>query len=747
MALMVALPQQIEDALRVVEAHEAVFNVTGPRHLDDGTYVIEATFDTRLPSRWAKIGESPDGVRASEVVTIHFPENYPDRAPRFFLRADFNSRLPHINPHRPGDPIPPCILAGDISELLHAEGLFSLINQMAEWLKNAGRQSLMNLVQGWEPMRRNNLRNMMYVDPEELLSSHILGKHQLFSINCWREKSGNASLTSEHRRWPGATILADQLRSIIHDQRTSNDIIEGQSLMAVCWPSSTESGQPKVIDQYLPDTVNCAGDLATRANELGCQKSFDEFASNLNYAVKQFKIKYQHPIFIVFPVRRPATVIGFTTEYEFLCYRADVPMSVGLSDKSCQVSSVAFLIPTSKDLLRRTSGMPTTVDESFVSFLGCGSLGSKLVLHATRAGFPPSLLIDSEELAPHNVARHALFPRHCILRTKSEALADEIGTFNLKKPKVFNGDIITADPEKSPLKEVLSGAGNLLINTTGSHAVRHYLIKSAFKARVIEGCLTNQGEIGIFLVEGNQRSANCGDLMCLVYEELRKSNCLKKPLDPSEALLHVGVGCNSVTLPMSDARVSLFAAGMSQLILDAQVGSLPDEGMVRIGFLDADRVSVRWRHWVVGKTHIAETSGLSGWSVRVLDTAHKKILEDVVRHSGSETGGLIVGRCSQIQREVTIVDVLPPPPDSSRSPTQFILGVDGLKSQISSYDSQGANVLGCLGTWHSHLQPSGPSSVDQATAKSIEGLLRGAVVMLIRHPNGYAALVKEGRIE
>lgn len=49
-----------------------------------------------------------------------------------------------------------------------------------------------------------------------------------------------------------------------------------------------------------------------------------------------------------------------------------------------------------------------------------------------------------------------------------------------------------------------------------------------------------------------------------------------------------------------------------------------------------------------------------------------------------------------------------------------------------------------MGTWHSHLLPSGLSNVDMSTAKEIEGLLKDAVVMLIKHPGGYAAIVGPG---
>lgn len=745
---MSALPPQIEDVLEAFRASDAVLDIAEPRQFDDGAFVIEARFNTQLPSRWAKAGESPDGVRSSEIVTTYFPVDYPNQAPHFRLRADFNSKLPHINPHRPGDPVPPCILAGKTLELLHSEGLFSLVNQMAEWLKNAGRQSLINLAQGWEPMRRDDLRNLMFFDPEvELLSSKTFGKHQLFAVNCWWTEKTNTSLASGQCRWPSATIQAQQLQKIFRRQFLSEETIEGQSLMAVCWPSATETGQPVVIDQYLPDTLSCVGELATRATELGCNKSLDSFASNLNYILKQFKPGFKHPIFIILPVRRPAKVIGFSSEYEFLCYRVDITTPAALSDETCPVSAVAFLVPTSKELLRRTSGISSDTDTLDISYLGCGSLGSKLALHSARAGFPPALLIDSEELAPHNVARHALFPRHCMLRTKARVLAEEIETFQLKKPKVFNGNIVGANLHKDPLKNAFFGDGKMLVNTTGSHAVRQWLTNNAFTARVMESCLTNRGEVGILLLEGRERNPNCADLMCIAYDVLRKNNCLAPPLAPGESLLQVGVGCNSVTLPMSDACISLFAAGMSQFLLGAQVRALLDEGLVSVGLLGADRMSVGWQHLRVGETHLAEASGLPGWKVRVLDTAHRKIMEDVGCHPGVESGGLIVGRCSPTHREVTIVDVLAAPPDSSRSPTKFVLGVEGLAGAIMTYDKGGSDVLWCLGTWHSHLQPSGPSCIDRATAKSVEGLLRGAVVMLIRHPGGYAAIVGAGWIQ
>lgn len=736
-----------EDAIVSFDGHEAVLEIVGKQQFGDGSFSIEARFNTNLPSRWAKAGESPDGVRASEVVVVTFPAEYPNRAPHFSLRQDFNSKLPHINPHRSGERVPPCILAGSQLELLHSEGLNSLVNQMAEWLKNAGRGTLINLDQGWEPTRRDNVESFIYLDPEELRQpSQRYGQHQIFVVDCfWVEKTLSA-MACRHKRWSAASITERDLRKLIFDATISPDkIVTGQTFLAVCWPSPSTSGEPNVQHTYLPDSVTCMTDLALRADELWCKKSFGDFHSNLSAVAKKLPADITVPVFVVFPIRRPAKVIGFASDTEFIAYKVDVTKPAMFADGASPVSAVAFLNPTNAALLRRTSGFATEAQPlSSVTYLGCGSIGSKLAMHSARAGFSPALLIDTESLAPHNAARHALLPRHCSVQSKARALANEIETFGLKKPQVSELNIINADLNKDPLHERLFYDGALLVNTTGSHAVRQFLTNSEIRARVLEGCLTFKGQAGIFLAEGEGRNPSCADLMSVAYDTLRTNNRLAPPMDPNDTVLQVGVGCNSVTLPMSDTRVSLLSAGMSQALFDAQIHGLPVEGNVSVGLVGEDGMTVNWHHQKVGKTQLAAVSGLPNWTVRVLDIAHRKILEDVSRHPGVESGGLIVGRCSPTHREVTIVDVLEAPPDSSRQPDKFVLGVERLAETITAYDTSGANVLWCIGTWHSHLLPSGPSNVDMTTAKEIEGLLRGAVVMLIRHPVGYAAIVGAG---
>lgn len=744
---MTALPHPIQDAIEAFKIHPAVIAIVGVNALEDGSFIIEALFDTNLPSRWQKAGVSPDGVLSSENVEVYFPLGYPSKAPRFSLRPDFNPNLPHINPHSKGARVPPCILAGSTLELIHSEGIFGLIGQMAEWLKNAGRQSLINLAQGWEPMRRDHLADHLFLEPESLLKSKQFGRHHMYHATCLRFKTTGGTLALYPTRWDGAVVQPQQFKRLFLTKTISEQAEERQSLVVVCWPTATGDGLSAVNDKYLPDTVETVADLNSRVNELGCTQAFEAFTGNVNQVAKQAIRGLMLPIFLIFPVRRPTHLIGCTSDYEFICYKFEATTPAMFADTNARVSAVAFISPVTRELLKRTSGLSLDQDGLAVTYLGCGSVGSKLALHSTRSGFPPALLIDQELLAPHNVARHALFPRHCNLFSKAKALANEIAEFAAKKPKVIDANFIGQDLHSEPLQSALNGAGKVLINTTGSHAVRQYLAASKFTARVTEGCLTNHGKAGILTTEGIDRNPNCDDLMVVAYDSLRINSCLSAPMSHEESILSVGVGCNSVTLPMSDTRLSLITAGMSQAILDSHVQDLPEAGRVSVGLVGEDEMSVNWQHKILQKTHLAKVSGLPGWTVRVLDIAHQKMVTDVANFPNVETGGLIVGRCSPIQREVIILDVLNAPPDSIRSPATFVLGVDGLRDNIVQYNDSGANVLWCLGTWHSHLQPSGPSVIDMTTSKSIEGLLKGAVVMLIKHSQGYEAIVGHGRQE
>jgi hypothetical protein len=129
--------------------------------------------------------------------------------------------------------------------------------------------------------------------------------------------------------------------------------------------------------------------------------------------------------------------------------------------------------------------------------------------------------------------------------------------------------------------------------------------------------------------------------------------------------------------------------------------------------------------------------------VRLSARAASKIDDEVARWPAVETGGILMGRMSEAARAFYITDILPAPEDSERSASEFWLGTRGARREISDYAEACGYSLFCLGTWHSHLAPSGPSAIDRSTAATVALARLAPSVLLIHTPAGSAALLAD----
>ncbi|WP_183162079.1 ThiF family adenylyltransferase [Burkholderia pseudomallei] len=739
------MSSSIRDALRQLEAHPSVTKVT-VIELPDGGALASADFDTNLASTWRAAGVSPTGVRVIETVEYYFPSDYPYRAPRPTLRPDFNATLPHINPHRSGERVPPCIVYGSALEVMHNEGVGTLFDQMALWLEHAAENKLIDYAQGWEPMRRDHCDDMLEADVNGLSGDAVFGSAKVYPASiAWSQETG-ASYGC-HRRKARSALNGKELSRLCASVRQEGDILIAETLLAVCWPVSEGKAGPRIVDVYQPDTVRSYADLLRLAEQVGCEQALSRFSANINIVAGAMRKANALPVYIALAVRRPVPLIGLSTDYELLVYRVDVCPPEGLTAANDKpVSPVLIATPISSTLLRRASGISDDALRIRLGLVGCGSLGSKIAVHIARAGYPLWLLADNDRFSPHNAARHALYPSQFgRIESKSRQLANEIASFSGgRKPEIYEGSVLTLPFADTQFAPFFSSRESVLLNTTGSPSVRHFLSGAPFASRVMEACLLNLGSAGLITLEGENRNPSTTDLMACVFERLRQAGMLRAPASEHVSRVGVGVGCNSVTLPMTDANISLVAAGAGQATLRLYRDGLPETGMVAVARVNEDCMSVDWQHETLGKTQVARVENIESWTVRVLDEAHRKMGADVAVHRDVETGGVIVGRVSMPLREITIVDVLDAPPDSKRTASAFVLGIEGLAERVEAYNESGQHVLWCLGTWHSHLMPAGPSAVDAATAKTLEGTIAGAVVLLIHRPDGYSAIVRDG---
>lgn len=751
--------QAIERATALIARHPNVVRVSNLQP-DDGTGNIEITADIRLglPTPWMAAGRSPNGVRAIEPVNFAFPSDYPLRAPVVTLREDFDRALAHVQPGPPDGPVVPCLIAGDLNELLHAHGLLVIVNQVVAWLEKAALGTLIDPSQGWEPIRRDGLVDWIVADGDFL--RRLVGKQETYHFFVFSYLKFVPSVPSDYARKDFVLygevgtdqVPVNQKRypDLFHRQASRGGVMRGWSFAMVVTPGKLPSGELYIAGTYTPETVTNFRELQERAEAYGCGNSLKNAVSYLSRCARQWQGPTA-PVAVILCARRPYPLIGESSNIELVPYLVEIqaPELFPAGDQT-PVYPAAHRHAITSTLLQRFSGEAPVPEERTLTLVGCGSLGSKIAMHLARSGAAPAMVIDKHSLSPHNAARHALLPpAHDLqltwLGSKAEALAAAIGGLG-QSVKAFDADVTRATHDDKVRRRLCSKRTWAVLNTTASLRVREALACIApdrLRARIIETALFANGTVGLVTVEGPNRNPNSMDLIAAAYELFRTDERWRDVVFAPEDALQwqsVGQGCGSATMRVSDARISLFAASMAEGITRIRLQGLSEDGgRILRGSVDNDGMSLHWAVTVVPPVHLVKPDNAPSWIVRVAEVAHQKILSACAEHPHVETGGIIVGRISESQRAFLVTDVLPAPEDSHRSATGFVLGTQGVRDRLEAYATSCGYALYCLGTWHRHLNTSGPSGRDQETATHLAMARIVPSLLVIKTAAGYRA--------
>lgn len=723
-------------AAREIASHPAARLLGEPAFHDDGA-TLPVEIDLRYGATWRARGASPTGVLPREEVRFEFPADFPGRAPTFSLRSDFSRNHPHVQPQLTDDRrVIPCVLNGSIGEFIAARGLHDLVAQILDWLEGAAEGRLMNLKQGWEPARRDTYQDILVANDDRLTSLvNRQGGFGLFATEyvCkWTQ-----GFTSFY--W-GELKDPVNVKAPLTEKRFAVDAEygRGEGLALVVWPGRTPGGKLIVCDHYVPDDVATVGDLFERAKLYGVE---DELKSGLAVLSKQAagRKPMTFPLVVTLLVRRPVRVIGTNSVIEVCSYVTPNVLPVGpMTDLAAPARPVSHRDAVEPGLLRRMSGdaeWPRWV------MLGCGSLGSKVAAHAARSGNAPDIVADKGSLSPHNAARHALYPGSGgfavgWLTSKAKALAETLEAFGKPVTPMVVDHIALA-------RHVLGIRGKaakpkFLVNTTASLVVRESLSADEFDGlpRSVEMSLFDGAGIGYVGVEGTDRNPNASELVASLYHHASGEGALRQRLLGGEHLARVvtGQGCGSLTMVVSDARLSAMAAVMTEV--------LPLDDTTDAGFHLFQRDGLGMKHEAVSVAPFRRVpiEGLDGWTVSVSEPVYQRILEEKSRWPRVETGGVLVGWSSPLARRMVIVDLIDAPKDSRRTAAEFLLGVTGLPETFAILADNSAGLLRCIGTWHSHLGSAAPSPTDKNSARVAGAFDAQPLVFLISGVDGLRAI-------
>ena len=741
----------VRRALALISEHPGVDDVEAP--LTDaarGATTVDVTFRVNLPSEWRRQGESPSGVRSREVVRFEFSAGYPLYPPVLSLREDFTRNLPHMQPWvRDGRPVP-CIYDGDLAELLHRDGVAGILNQTSLWLDNAALGTLIDPDQGWEPVRRDSLNDVVVADAGHLQGLvDRRGGWRFLKVSYLKIGARDGSF-SVHGQVLSEVVKVNPASVGQHfrEGELNGDagLRCGASLALVVWPGKLPSGEAIVSDSYFPETVETIDGLKERAAMYGCGGELDTGLRWLQTCLSGLAETGPFPMPVILMARRPFHLIGSTSPIELCPYMVEIRAPGLFGDGGATaVRAAAHRHTISRPLLAGMAGRAGTSERRRWTLVGAGSLGSKLALHLARAGNGPEVVVDRSGMSPHNAARHALVPAtgdmqilwmDAKARNVSQALRglDQDAT-------ALVADAVAMAMDRKRAQGVWSRKSWAVVNATASLAVREAFGASEWiRPRVVEASLFAGGRLGAVTVEGPGRNPSTTDLMVEFYAMLQEEPELSSIVfDDGKAMARQGTGhgCGSLTMAMSDGRLSLFAAGMAEYLLGRQENGLPGEGgEVVVGRISDDGLRVEQ----IPPVTVVEAKNGSPWRVHLHERALSKMQAEAGRWPDAETGGVLMGRLSEVSRVAHVVDVLDTPEDSERSAGEFILGTQGLRRRLEDYSTAVGWSLYCLGTWHSHLSPSGPSPTDRATARAVSLARLAPSVFVIMTPTGLEAL-------
>jgi hypothetical protein len=737
-------------ALRLIATHNAVVGIKIEQNKGAGDVLATVEIQTELPSDWRSAGESPSGVMHVEPVSFRFGQEYPVFPPQIRLRMDFNRSHPHIQPGSAIDPPEPCLVAGSPRELLRSRGILGLVEQVASWLDKAAMLELIEPKQGWEPVRRDNIDDVVVADGAWLKS------FATSEAGCFAFKLSYLALSSDGSTTYWIALKKAERVALGPDlarEFTFNEWEQwrfGNGIALVAWSGKRPDGSLFLADQYVPETVATVEDLLDRADRLGCRAFLEPKLALLQERFRQSKMKVPVPLAVVLLARRPYPVIGGRSPIELCPYVLEVEGKEDLSSHSFKVVRPAMhREDISEDLMQEASGDNRVGPRDPWALIGCGSLGSKVAMHMARAGRAPTSIIDRANMLPHNYARHALYPtgggtKYGITGPKVSLLKEALAELG-RAPKDHDLDIVSHMTAQHSLDTLVDRDCFAIVNTTGSASVRETIGSTAYsgiRPRVVEACLLGTGEAGLMSVEGAGANPSTTDLICEAYLEISHRPELANVIFGTSAIeIAVGQGCSALTMPLRDSKLSLFAAAFAERLYRLGTDGVPaDGGLLLLGKLDSDGLSQNWTERKIDPRIVVHNDGVD---VRLSPEVHRTIEEEVERRRGSETGGILFGRYCEISQQFHVVGSFPAPPDSRFSKAEFVLGTQGLKPMLRTLIDGTAGALYPLGTWHNHLLPSGPSAKDRNTAALLSNQQYFPLLMLIHTPTGYVHFTTE----
>lgn len=685
-------------------------------------------------------------IREQEpIFMLLHRQNYPYKAPFIYSnRRDFpKGKLPHLNPRHPGSPASFCLHRGRLDDWFAEHTIVDLVKRVQNWLRDAAGDRLIRLDDGFEPTRLDDVTGYVIYDPSDI-RNHIYQNNGNagfeFILYKLLKNSSRDPLVSKNNHY------AIQLEFLIH-------IENRPEVLKLCRKINELYTEENKFERML------VGILAWPAKEYVDNRYFAELPKNLKefqdwsegfgiplkdalktYLSEDLQLLSGIPVTLIIP--RPQNLIGTESRLELLNFLiiagGDHWPKDGDWDLDANIRSLGHRTPLTLQRAREISSQKIDLDFGRLLFLGCGVVGSKLILHLARSGQANMTLVDYDELSPHNLVRNGLL-HESLGMNKAEAIKDAIdGIFYadyLKKIEVLKESALNLFLGEK--KDILI-QHNWLIDTTASSMTLN-LLSQVDLPETLSCCrceIADKGRLGFLSVEGFNRNPRLDDLQALLFDMAIENPAISHWLQSNKEQrkstgsifeeINIGISCSSETMRLSDEVASLhaalFAMGYRKIAKEQTNNSL---GRIQISqHSEEESLKTVVKQFDVLPITVLRARNNHNWQVRLGYDSKMKLEKLFKQASPNETGGLLIGMVNHNRKIIYVTRVLPAPPDSKSYPYAFVRGIKDIPNYVYDIENLTGDMLGYVGEWHTH-PAGGPdlSRQDMDSVKKIKNVL------------------------
>jgi hypothetical protein len=638
-------------------------------------------------------------IRKTERICVIFPENNNEQPTILALRKDFPENLQHLYLTLPDTPKSLCLFEQDYRELRTTLTPEAFLNRIFSWLSRAATDEQHLDDQPLEPFILS--RNIVIYNPDVFrdLVDQVLIVVQLSEKPrlVYRIEAIPVNIDAKRLPKPPCFIAIPIITKPWHSRvinRNPVSIEQLDILLKTVGVDLVDKLQSKTVETYnkkhrifmdyhwlllirLPKIRKEGGKIETVEDwAFFVDDTIGELGRKLEILEKHNGVW--------------ARCLGTTTPHDL---------------DTSPISIARPVQALTRDLATKLAGVDTK-SISKISVIGAGALGSHIVSNLARQGIGKWIIVDEDQILPHNHSRHALSP-HFEGYSKADALAEEINLL-LNDGEAAKGvceDVLEICADNHKQKDVFEGVDHIW-DFSVSPAVSRSLALLDTNVPRSSVFLLQKGRFMVIISEGRDRKVRLDDLeIQLAIGSIEEA--MLKGLFKSSATspIRYSGSCRDITTVLSEDTVAIHSGIASQFLKNNMTNKLPSISIWELSNeLSVCRINIKPYSVKVGIT--------GKWKIRISQHAIDLMKEYRQKKLPNETGGVLLGNIDILSNIIYIGGVLPSPPDSIEWPITYIRGIRELKRTVMNIRENTSGSITYVGEWHSHpmncsTEPSG----------------------------------------